>query len=299
MWPAVFGKPELHAIAQELAAGNGWTDVLFDVGNNQVGAREMADVRRPRGVVHGVRHVPHQHDVLAILGHLPQPERPSQDAHVGMHAGQDHVLDPALFEDAPDFFAPIADEIPLGVDGHPLVLFRPRRTRVAAHRRQFGCPLGVLLGIVIFAAVRLVDRVHGVFFGRDFGTPRTDIRRQVGRPRRLGRPLPRGMPGISRHAIAGSMDDRHLLLPGLVDHFVQPRSQLLDAPHRVQAVVQIPDVADDQGRLNRLPGLVADQGVMAAAAGTGFLTVAKLQRQFCGPDRSQAENNRKKGKECE
>src|SRR4029077_299964 len=61
--------------ADQLVAGDGRADKLFDVFDDEVGAGEMTDVRPALGVVHGVGQVAHEDDMLAVAGHLPEAER--------------------------------------------------------------------------------------------------------------------------------------------------------------------------------------------------------------------------------
>ena len=75
-------------------------------------------------IVHRVGHIAHEDDVFAVLGHLPQSEGAAEDAHVGVDAEQNNVVDAALFQQAPDFDAGIADGIAIlnfqaGVLGFP------------------------------------------------------------------------------------------------------------------------------------------------------------------------------------
>src|SRR5262249_59296411 len=81
-------------------------------------------VGRPRGVVDRVGQVAHEAHAPAVPGHLPQAERPADDAHVGVHAHQDDVGDPAGLDQVPDLLAGVADRVVV-VDLDRLVLALP------------------------------------------------------------------------------------------------------------------------------------------------------------------------------
>ena len=51
------------------------------------------------------------------------------------------------------------------------------------------------------------------------------------------------------------MNDQHTLFPGLAHHGVQAGGQFLNAEHRTVAVMGIPDITKNEGRLGRLPSL--------------------------------------------
>jgi hypothetical protein len=172
---------------------------------------------------------------------------------------------PRSFEDAPDLVSAVAEVVLFAVDLDEVGLFFPRRAWVAAHRLELRGPLGVLLGIVVLAAVGLVDRIDALLLRRDPRTPGGDVGRQVFRFRRLLSAAAGGMIGVGRHAVAGGVDDRHTPAPRLLHHLIEPRTELLHAPHRVQAMVQVPHVAHDKRRLLRPPLFGAREPVITSA----------------------------------
>src|SRR5690349_1777672 len=104
MYPARQSLVPLEAelrSADHLVRCNGRADVFFDVLDDQPGPLEVADVGLHLRVVHRVRQVADEGDVLAILGHLPQAERPAEDAHVRVDADQQDVGDAAGLQQIP------------------------------------------------------------------------------------------------------------------------------------------------------------------------------------------------------
>src|SRR5262245_38417891 len=57
---------------EEINTCDGWADELFDVFDDPFRANKVGNVRPTFRVVHGVCHIAHEHDVLAVFGHLPQ-----------------------------------------------------------------------------------------------------------------------------------------------------------------------------------------------------------------------------------
>src|ERR1041385_4841099 len=76
--------------ADDLVARDRRGHELLDVLDDQLGALVVIDVGPILRVVHRVGHVAHEDDVLAVLGQLTQAERSAEDAHVGVHAEDDH-----------------------------------------------------------------------------------------------------------------------------------------------------------------------------------------------------------------
>ena len=213
----------------------------------------MRDVGPASGVVHGVGHVPHEHDVAAVPGELPQAERPAEDAHVRVHAEEHDVRDAPRLEEVPDLHPRIADRV-VGGDLERVELREPGRPRVAAQSCQPPMPGLVLHRIVVLAPVRLVDRILHALLGGNPPAPRADVRGQVRRGRGRPGPLAGGMPLVGRHAPARCVDHEHAPAPGGPQDLVHARRHLLHASHRAQAVVRVPHVADDDGRRPRVPG---------------------------------------------
>jgi len=72
---------------------------------------EMIDTRRTLWVIHRVRKIAHQRDVLPQINLLPNRERPPQHAHIQMHPAQDHILDFALLQKIPSLLTVIRQRI--------------------------------------------------------------------------------------------------------------------------------------------------------------------------------------------
>ena len=171
-----------------------------------------------------------------------------------MHAHEHHVGDPALFEQAPDLDARIADRV-LVANGQSGMLALPRSFRVPVQRFQLGVPLRVFRRVVVLAAVRLIDRVLPFLLGGNLGTPLVNRLGQVlGRRSSLGSP-PRRMVLVGVHATRRRVDDEGALSPRLRQELVHPGDHLLFPADRIQAVMGVPHVADDDGRLLGRPGL--------------------------------------------
>ena len=116
--------------ADDLVAGDGRADPFLDVLDDQVRPREVANVGRSGRVVHRVRHIAHQHRVLAVASHLPQAERAAEHAHVGVDAEEHHILDAPIFHHAPDLLAAVADDVSV-VDFQDVDLGFPGSSRIA------------------------------------------------------------------------------------------------------------------------------------------------------------------------
>lgn len=241
--------------ADEVGAGDGGADEFFDVLDDQLRPREVADERRAGRVVHGVGHVPHQDDVFAVLGHLPQAERAAEDAHVGVDAAQDDILDAAALQQVPDFHAAVADGVFL-LNGQEIDLALPRGLWIPPLGGKLFVPDFVFFQVVVLAPVGLVDGILPFVFLRNMAAPFVNLRGKILRLRcRLGHFAAR-MILVRIHATARGMDDEHPLLPGRFQHFVEPRGHFRLAADGIQAVMSVPHVADDDGGFGRRPLLL-------------------------------------------
>ena len=154
----------------------------------EFGPAVMTDEWRPSGVVHGVGQVAQQDHVLAIERELAQAERAAGDAHVCVDACQQDILNPARFEEVPDFLTAVGNRVLVRIDGDRRVLPEPRAAWVAADAFKFLLPRLVLLGGVILAAIAGIDRVTCLLLLGGFPIePLADAGRQC-RP-------PSGLPG--------------------------------------------------------------------------------------------------------
>ncbi len=79
--------------------------------HDQVRAREVIHVGRPSVVIHRVGHVADQRDVRTQLDQLPNPERPSQDAHVEMDAHDRDMFDLELSQQIVELLGVIRDRV--------------------------------------------------------------------------------------------------------------------------------------------------------------------------------------------
>jgi len=78
---------------------------------------------------------------------------------------------------------------------------------------------------------------------------------QVRRGRGRAGPLAGRVPLVGRHAPARGVDHEHAPPPRGLEHLVHPRCHLLHASHRVEAVMRVPDITDDDRRRARIPCL--------------------------------------------
>lgn len=238
--------------AQNLIGRDRRANIFFDVLDDELCALKMADLWGHLRIVHGVREIADQDDVLAVLGHLPQAKRPAEDTHVGMNADENHVIDASFFKHVPDFNARIADGI-FALDRESCVLALPRGLRIAAHRLELRVPFLVFLEIVVLAPVGLIDRILALLLGRDFGAPLVDVLGQFFRCGCRLSPFAAGMFLIRVHATRRGMNDERSLIASFLQELVHARDHFLLAAHSIQAVMRVPHVADDDGRLFRGP----------------------------------------------
>ena len=206
----------------------------------------MADKRRALGIVHRVGHVAHEHHVFAVARHLPQSEWPTQHAHVGVYADQDHVANFAVLHHAPDFRAAIANIIGI-MNLQTVHLFLPGRPGVAAAGLEFLGPFLVLHRIIILAAIRLIDWILAGFLRRNLFAPKVDVFGQRLGLGRIQHVLARRMIFVGLHTTARRVDDRKAQLAGGLDHLVHTRRQFPSTARGIQAMMQIPHVANDNG----------------------------------------------------
>ena len=126
MFAAVRTEAERFSTKQ-LVAGDRATDKFLDMLDNQVGSAVVLDERRLLRVVHRIGQIPHEHHAFSVFGQLPQSEGPAEDAHVGVDAQYDYMLDTALFQEVPDFLAAVADRVLVANLQH-IDLALPRRS---------------------------------------------------------------------------------------------------------------------------------------------------------------------------
>ena len=107
--PLVVRKRERLA-SQEIGTGDCGTPVLFNVLNDQIIPREVADKWLHGGVVHRVGHVAHQCNIHPLIDHLPDRKRPAEDTHVGVNTHHDDIFNPATFHQ-PEGFVGIGDRV--------------------------------------------------------------------------------------------------------------------------------------------------------------------------------------------
>ncbi|HND53033.1 MAG TPA: hypothetical protein PLV92_11570 [Pirellulaceae bacterium] len=199
-----------------------------------------------------------------------------------VNAGEDHVLNAALFKDVPHLVAAVADEIGRPVDHDLRRLTLPRQIRISPLACKPSRPRRVFARIVVFAAIGLVDRIGSLFLGGDFRAPQGGIGQRLSRGRRVERSTSGRVIGVGRHAVARRVNDRRATTSRLGDHRVQPWEKLFHPPHGVQAVMSVPDVADDHRRLRRVPLLGDQLFVIRAGASLGLDLLAKREFEFVG-----------------
>jgi len=237
--PLVLSKSKRRP-AREVRRGDRGTDIPLDVAHHEINSREVIHLGRHGRVVHRIGQVAHQHDVLAEPREVAQPEGSAQDAHVGVHAHQDNVLDLPLFEQVPDFDARVADGVSVP-DLDRIDLPGPGQRRWA-------------LRFAVAPAVGMIYRIARLLLGLVLPVaPFGDTVRQIGRPRRVpGDPASRMVP-VEVHRVTRGVDDQNALLSGDGHNTVHHRRQLGDTPRCTLAPVAVPHVADDDRGLGRIP----------------------------------------------
>ena len=71
----------------------------------------MTNIRRLKWIIHRVRKIAGKNGVEPPANHLFNRERASEDAHIGVHAHEDDVLDSLVMEKIVDLLSIIADSI--------------------------------------------------------------------------------------------------------------------------------------------------------------------------------------------
>lgn len=79
----------------DIRAGETRAPVFLNVRDHKICPIEVSAAGRTLGVVHGVRHIANQGDILPKPHHLPDSERPPEYAHVQVNAAEDDVGDAA------------------------------------------------------------------------------------------------------------------------------------------------------------------------------------------------------------
>ena len=103
------------------------------------------------------------------------------------------------------------------------------------------------------------------------------------------------LPPVELHAAAGRVDDESAALPHVSEQVIDTWRELLDSPHRVEAVVNVPHVAHNDGGGLRLPGFGPGQRVVEAALRPGLDAIAlrDLEESVVGKARDGNQNGRK------
>ena len=231
--------PEAERLTvEQLVASGRRTDPLLDVLDDERGAAKVIHIRPARRVVHRVGQVADEQNIFAVARHVAQAEGAAEHAHVRVHADEQHVADAARLEQVPDLDAAVTDRVALGIDLDQVHLPLPRAARVAAKLGQVLGPGGVLRGVVVLAAVGVVDRVALVFLHLvDPVTPVLDgLGLRSGGGGSLGS-LAGRVVFVKFHARRRRVDDQRALGPGRVEEPVHAGRHLADAADGVFAVV--------------------------------------------------------------
>lgn len=239
--------------AEQRGAGGGGAHVFLDVLDDEVGAGEVIDVGPAFRVVHGVGEVAHEHGGAAIFDHATQAEGPAKDAHVGVNSDEEDVGELAMLEEVPDFDPGIADGV-FVADLDDIDLAQPRGVGIAALCFQPVGPFGLGWFGGVATAVGLVDGVGAIFFCGNAVAPGADFGGKVGCLGGFLGTAPGGKVFVRGEATAGGMDDESAARAGFDDEAIQVGGQFSDPVGGVLAVVQVPHIADDHGRLPWGPG---------------------------------------------
>src|SRR5262249_5688444 len=127
-----------------------------------------------------------------------------------------------------------------------------------------------------------VDGILALLLRRDARTPAADVRGQVLRARRLLGALAGRVVLVGFHATRRSMDDQDTPIARLVEQLVHARRQFGAAPSRVETVMLVPHIADDESGFLGVPLGRANDGVEASAALLRLDAATQLKREFGG-----------------
>jgi hypothetical protein len=150
---ALIEAGEMRFSAEDLIAGDGWADELFDMRDDEVIAGKVIGIGPAFGVIHAVGEVACEDNLFAGVSELSESEGATEHAHVGVDTGKDHMLDAAGFEDIPDFITAVTEIVVFCINLNAWVLRFPRECRVAAFCGKLSSPFGMFCGIIIFATV--------------------------------------------------------------------------------------------------------------------------------------------------
>ena len=72
------------------------------------------------------------------------------------------------------------------------------------------------------------------------------------------------------------MDDRRAARPSGSQQLIQARRELFETTHGVEAMMEIPNVADDNGSLFRHPGFIANEAMKTTGVSDRFHLIGQL-----------------------
>ena len=225
-------EPE-RRFARNLAAGDTWAPVPFDMLHHQVGASKVAHERPHAAVVHRVRHVTNQ-GCLHSGPHQPaNAEGPPKHAHVGVHPHHQYQLDIPQLQQTVNLGSHVRHRI-AGLDVDAVVLARPRH--LFRHR---ACRY------VVAARIGVVDRQQTLQI-RVQPLPGLHVRRRhctgsVVRKRPLHASL------VERHRVAGGVDNHRAGAAQPMHKAIHRGHKLVHPALSARAPVMVPDVAQDGG----------------------------------------------------
>lgn len=235
--------------------------------NDQVSSSEVTDERRHSRVVHRVGHVAHEKDIFPEADHLPDRERPTEHAHIGMDTHDDDILDAMLLKKIVNLFTAVADRV-LGRNFQGCDLALPRTASWT-------------LRMVIAAAVGVIDGQRALL-GQIQGSP--GFKRGWGfNFRRLLSSFPLRSLFVEVHRAARRMNDEDTPLARFLDHLVHARCQFADTSSRPLAPMLIPHIADDDGCFLWLPLNGFFDSLELAAAFACLHSAARMKLECLGP----------------
>ena len=132
MWRPVALEAERLATKQ-LVAGCRRTDPLLNVFNNQRCAAKVIHVRPARWIVHRVGEVADEQDIFAVSRHVAEAKRPTEHAHVRVHANEHYVANASRLKQVPNLDTVVADRVVLGINLDQVDLPLPGTARVASN----------------------------------------------------------------------------------------------------------------------------------------------------------------------
>ena len=177
---------------------------------------------------------------------LPQAKWAPKYAHVGVYAAHQNLLDPLRLENVPNLVARIANKVSLVIDVDDWNLLQPGSFWISPVAGKSFRPLLMFDQIIVLAAIRLIDRIRDRFFAWDAVAPCRDILWKICSGRDSLSTCARRVRCVMRHTTAGSMNHHGTVGSQGSCERIYSRRDLLNTTDGVDAVVRVPNVANNE-----------------------------------------------------